>query len=222
MICLVWGTSVGAMAEEPVVLPSVSPPVSLSVAKGKAVASVEPSSVRTPEGVVEALHDILIECMKRADELGFEGRYGLIVETLDETFDLPLMARTSIARAWKELGREEQRAWLGLSRRYSASNYANQFDGYSGQHFATLKKEPAARGTIKVFTELVQPSDDNVQLDYRLREVDGEWRIIDVHLDGKVSELTLRRADYRAVIERRGFDDLVKEVTEKVERFADE
>jgi len=62
----------------------------------------------------------------------------------------------------------------------------------------------------------------NVQLDYRLRQVNGVWRVIDVHLDGKVSELTLRRADYRAVIERRGFDELVMEVTEKIEGFAKE
>lgn len=213
VLLVAFGAGAVVRADDP------PPPAST---EGKAVASVDPKLGKTPEDVVETLHAVLIDCMKHADELGFEGRYERIVATLDVTFDLPLMARTSISVSWKDLEREEQLAWLELSRRYSASNYANQFDGYSGQHFETLRREPAARGTVKVFTELVQPDDDDVQLDYRLRKVDGEWRIIDVQLDGKVSELTLRRADYRAVIERRGFDALVKEITEKVEKFAAE
>jgi len=34
---------------------------------------------------------------------------------------------------------------------------------------------------------------------YRMREVDGAWKVIDVYSDG-VSELTLRRDDFGAAI----------------------
>jgi len=73
-----------------------------------------------------------------------------------------------------------------------------------------------------VKTEFVQPSDDNVRFDYRLRQVDGRWLIIDITLDGKVSEITLRRADYSAVIEREGFEKLITSLQKKIAKLEKE
>ena len=42
------------------------------------------------------------------------------------------------------------------------------------------------------------------------------WRIIDIQLDGKISEITLRRADYRAVIKRKGYQALVELITKQI------
>ena len=92
----------------------------------------------------------------------------------------------------------------------------------SNQHFETLGEEPAARGTILVKTEFVQPTDDNVKFDYRLRKTNGRWRVIDVTLDGKVSEMTLRRADYTSVIDRDGYPALVEAVQKKIDNYANE
>ncbi len=48
------------------------------------------------------------------------------------------------------------------------------------------------------------------------RSGDGAWRIMDVYLDGKVSELALRRSEYFAVVEREGFVFLVSSLEEKL------
>ena len=141
---------------------------------------------------------------------------------IDDAFDITLMAKASIGPAWKDLDEEARRSWVALSRTYSASNYTNNFVGWSGQVFETLGIEPAARGTILVKTEFVQQSDDNVKFDYRLRKVAEGWRVIDIQIDGKVSEITLRRANYRSVIERKGFPQLIAEVEKKVEKFRTE
>jgi phospholipid transport system substrate-binding protein len=172
--------------------------------------------------VVESLHAALLSCMLEADQVGFEGRYDRIVANLQETFDLPFMARISIGRAWKDLSPEQRVDFVDLSRRLSASRYADNFNGYGGETFETLAEAPAARSTIVVKTQLVLPSEDDVRFDYRLRNAGDGWRIIDVQLDGKVSEITLRRSDYRAVIERRGFSTLVEELEKKIEDLSPE
>ena len=51
-----------------------------------------------------------------------------------------------------------------------------------------------------------------MKFDYRLRQSEEGWRIIDVTLDGKVSEITMRRADYGSVIKREGFPRLVDSI----------
>ena len=132
------------------------------------------------------------------------------------------MARLSVGAAWKELSEEQRADFIDLSRRLSAASYADNFDGYGGERFDTLADEPAAHSTIVVKTELVLPKEKNVRFDYRLRESRIGWRIIDVQLDGKVSEITLRRADYRAVIERKGFPQLVTDLEKKVRKLSKE
>jgi phospholipid transport system substrate-binding protein len=175
-----------------------------------------------PRSVVESLHTVLLECMKGGCGPDFAGRYERIVDQLDQTFDLPFMARISIGKSWKSLSPEERRTFVSLSRSLSASNYASNFESYGGQRFDTLGEEPAARGTILVKTELVQPSDDNVRFDYRLRKGKAGWRVIDVTLDGKVSEITMRRAEYVSVIERDGFPKLVEKLEKKLAKLAQE
>lgn len=203
-------TALGLAMSSPAAWASDSAPAGLGEA---------PSS---PRAIVESLHAVLLGCMQGDCGPSFEGRYERIVAQLDQTFDLLFMARISVGKAWNALSREERVEFVALSRSLSASNYASNFDGFGGQHFETLGEEPAARGTILVKTELVQPSDDNVKFDYRLRESSAGWRIIDVTLDGKVSEITMRRADYRSVIKREGFPKLVEALEEKVAKHAEE
>jgi len=169
--------------------------------------------------VVESFHEVLLGCMQEADTLGFQCRYDRIATSLDETFDLPFMARTLVGATWKELTRQQQADFVDLSRRLSASRYADNFDSHGGQRFETHSEEPAARGTIVVKTEFIQPKDRNVQFDYRLRKVEGRWRIIDIYLDGMISELVLWRGQYRSLIENEGFAKLVEALENRIDEL---
>lgn len=206
----------------------LSAPASADAAGLAVVVAAESGAAASSQGagaaaraVVESLHHVLLSCMKEADKLGFQGRYDRIAAELDKAFDLPFMARVSVGAAWEELSEQQRSEFADLSRRYSASKYAQNFDGYGGERFETLSHGPAARGTIVVKTMLVQPGDD-VRFDYRLRQVGGRWRIIDVQLDGMVSELTVRRAQFRSVIRREGFRRLVETLEERVDELSRE
>ena len=172
-----------------------------------------------PVAVVESLHGALLDGMKGEFGPTFENRRARILAVLDETFDLPFMARMSLGKAWKTLGADQREAFFAAQRMLSASNYASNFDSWGGQSFETLGDKPAARNTILVQTELILLDDDDVRFDYRLRQTAGRWRVIDVTLDGKVSEITLRRADYTSFLERNGFDSLLAEIQRKIAKL---
>ena len=211
LLLLLLAPAPAGAVEQEAVLPAVS-----------AVAPASEDAGAAARAVVESLHGVLLGCMERADEFGFQGRYDRIAAELDEAFDLPFMARVSVGAAWKELAEQERTEFVDLSRRYSASKYAYNFNGYGGERFETLFYEPATRGTMVVKTTLVQPKDDDVQFDYHLRNADGHWRIIDIQLDGKSSELPYRRARYRSLIRREGFPHLVESLEEKIDEFSRE
>ena len=52
-------------------------------------------------------------------------------------------------------------------------------------------------------------------LNYLLRQTNGQWRIMNVVAQG-VSDLSLKRADYTAVIKTEGFDSLINRLEKKI------
>jgi phospholipid transport system substrate-binding protein len=174
----------------------------------------------TPTAVIERLHGALLRVMKASDAMGFQERYDILAPVLEECFDLAFMARKSVGRYWRTASEEDQRRLLETFRRYSIANYAGRFTGYSGQQFETLGDEPALRDTVLVRTRIVAPNDDPVHLDYRLRQVDGGWKVIDVYLNGTVSELALRRSEYPALIQREGMEGLLSSLDAKIAKLA--
>jgi len=169
--------------------------------------------------VVEELHDALLGTMKQAEELGYRGRYQKLEPALTVAFDLHFMAEKSVGRHWKKLDEADRERWVALFGRVTVANYAGRFEGFSGQSFETIETVPAAHETWLVRTKLVNPEDEDVQLNYRLRENGKGWRIIDVYLNGTVSELALRRSEYSAILKREGFDKLLSVVEEKIGEF---
>ena len=181
--------------------------------------AAESSSSPAPRSVVESFHAVLIDCMVRSDELGFAGRAQRVAKCQDETFDIGGSARRSVLRGWKRLDTEERTRWVALARQYWASKYAHEYPSFSGQNFETLGVEPASDEEVMVHARLARPNAGDVELDYRLRQVDGDWRIIDPHIAGGRSEVWRHREVYYSALERRNFDSLVTEIIEKMARF---
>ncbi|MDJ0847093.1 MAG: ABC transporter substrate-binding protein [Myxococcota bacterium] len=170
---------------------------------------------------VERLHVVLLQVMKSAEAgTGFTGRFDELEPVLIESFDLPFMAEKSVGRYWKKASSEERAELVDTFTRYMIANYAGRFHGYSGQSFETLRVETSARGTLLVRTRLVDPTGDDVNLDYRMRSHEGAWKIVDVYLNGTVSELALRRSEYSSLIQREGFEALLVALNEKIETLA--
>ncbi len=194
------------------------------IAGPAAFASEGDPATRTSEGAapaaVERLHDALIDVMKNADDLGYEGRFDRLEPVVLETFDTDFMAEKSVGRHWKKLGQADRERLLATFQNFLVANYAGRFDGWSGQSFETLGEEPGLRETVMVNTRLLDPGNESVLINYRLRLHEGSWQIIDIHLKGTVSELALRRSEYSSLIKRDGFDALMDALDERIASLA--
>lgn len=182
-----------------------------------AVAVEAPAESGAPTAMIEKFHTGLLQIMKDAKTLGFEGRIDRLAPLMRETFDLDFMASKTVGRHWKKLSDEEKARWAETFARFTTANYAGRFTGYTGEEFVTLGVEDAARGTRNVLTKIVVPDGEDVQLNYRVIERDGVWKVIDVYLNGTVSELALRRSEYSSALKREGFDYLMASIENKIE-----
>jgi phospholipid transport system substrate-binding protein len=186
-------------------------------ASARAEAIAPPSA---PVQVVEKLHAALLGVMKDAEKLGYEGRYERLAPVLKETYDTSFMAEKSVGRHWKQATPADQAELVETFSRFMIANYAGRFDGYSGQSFQTVGEEPSAQGTVLVRTRLIEPQGEGVQLNYRLRPDNGSWKIIDVYLNGTVSELALRRSEYASLIKREGWNAVIAALDQRIQGFS--
>jgi phospholipid transport system substrate-binding protein len=165
--------------------------------------------------VVDGLHAALLDVMKNAASLGPGGRREKLAPVLDTTYDFPAMAQRSLGGGWAKLDADQRARFISAFRGMTLRTYATRFDGYSGERFETLGEEPSIAGTV-IVRSLLHTENEDVHLDYRLRETPAGFRVIDVYLGGTVSELALRRAEYSSALERDGFDALVSALERKL------
>ena len=175
-------------------------------------ATADPSR---PAATVERLHAALIEVMKNADTLGFEGRRQSLEPVLIESFDLGYISEIVLGREWDGLSEQDRARMIDTFTRLTVATYAARFDGYSGESFRTAEEKAMNRGRVLVRTELVRTDDEPVQLDYVLQQQEGSWRIVNVVAEG-VSDLSLKRADYGSVIKREGFRPLIDKLESQI------
>ena len=205
LLALCFGAQPIAAEEAAAIDPAVAP------------TAAEEDEASSPVPTIETFHAGLLDIMKQAKELGFEGRIDKLDPLMAQTFDLPFMASKTVGSHWRKLSDEDKARWSEVFTRLTTANYAGRFTGFKGEEFETLGVEDAARGTRMVLTKIIVPDDKDVHLNYRMLERDGEWKVIDVYLDGTVSELALRRSEYSSALKREGFEELVAAVETKIE-----
>jgi len=174
------------------------------------------ASAAAARATVERLYATLLEVTQHSEELAYEGRYAQLDPVLQQAYDLPFMSAKTLGRYWKDLSEQDRGRWISAFTRLTVSTYAKRFGEYSGQRFEILNVQPSRHETLIVRTQIVPVDEEPVELDYRLRRAEGDWRIIDVFMNGTVSELALRRSEYSSVFKRDGFEALLSSLEEKI------
>jgi phospholipid transport system substrate-binding protein len=172
-----------------------------------------------PRQVVEGLHATILTVMKDAAELGYEGRYARLEPVVREGFDLPYIARIAVGRYWKDLDKGQKGELVRTFGRLSVAAYASRFDRFGGESFQSRGEQELKRGRRLVQSALIKSDGSPVHFDYVLHQKNGQWRIINVVVDG-VSDLSLTRAEYTATVEKEGFDALLEKLNDKIETYA--
>lgn len=176
-----------------------------------------PPGADAARAVVERLNERLLDVANRSDELGQAGREAELRAVVLETFDVPLLARASLGGYWQQLDAAQRALWLETYTEFHIVATAHSWRRDRGARFDYLGEEPGGRGTVLVKTGLDRIGQGfDVRRDYRLRDTDGTWRIIDLFTPGSVSQVGMRRSEYLAVIARSDFDTLIEDMTARI------
>jgi phospholipid transport system substrate-binding protein len=166
--------------------------------------SADPATSR-----ISGFYEILLNTMQRGRQLGLKGRYEKLAPVLSKTYDLVSMARIAVGPSWNGLSAQQQLEIINAFTRITVATYASRFDDFSGERFEISQTVDQPNGDKIVKTRIIQTNGKTVVLNYLMRKSGAEWKIVDVYLDGTISELATRRSEFGAILKSGGPDALV-------------
>ena len=172
--------------------------------------------------VIERLNATLLKIMQNADRLGYAGRYAEMAPTVSESFDIAYMAEQAAGSYWKSLTEAQRKSLADAFDRFTIASYAARFNGYSGQKFVVLGEAPGAANSMMVRNQLVKGNGEAISIDYALKQNSEKWRIVDVYLKGRFSELAVRRGEYTSAIKSQGISYLIEQIEGRVNALRDQ
>jgi phospholipid transport system substrate-binding protein len=157
---------------------------------------------------VKTLTDALLESMRAGAAQSITERSRKLQPVIEQVFALALVAHFAVGPEWTSFSPDQQKGIIAAFTRFTVANYAHNFNSYDGQKFE-IDDNVATRGQDKIVrTRIIPTHDTPVSLLYRMHEVDGAWKIVDVFSNG-VSELALRRTDFGAALAAGGPPELI-------------
>ncbi|HEY4113255.1 MAG TPA: ABC transporter substrate-binding protein [Rhizomicrobium sp.] len=161
---------------------------------------------------ISRFYDALLASMKGGKSLGVQGRYRKLEPVITQVFDLPDMTKYAVGPAWDKMSAADQQALIRAFTRMTVADYAKNFDSYDGEQF-TVDPNVQTRGQDKlVSTKLITASKSVTPFIYRMREAGGTWKVVDVFLNGFVSELATKRSDFASTVASGGASALVAKI----------
>jgi len=173
------------------------------------------AEARTAREVVESLQSALLEAMRGGAELGYAGRLAVVTPAADRAHSAEALARLVLHSNWQPLTEDQRSRFVDALSRLTASAYAARFDSYDGQRFEVVQEREVRDGVALVRTRVHKADGGTVSLDYLLRRFESGWRIVNIIADG-VSEVSVKRAEYDAIIAREGFDALLADIERQI------
>jgi phospholipid transport system substrate-binding protein len=166
---------------------------------------------------IETFYSALIDTMKQGTQLGLQGRYRQLTTVTRETFDLPAMTQLSVGPSWSMLSEMERKLITDAFERMTIANYAKNFASFAGEIFA-IDPMVKMRNADKIVESKLTSGSTVVPFNYRLHLVGDKWKIVDIYLNGYVSQLAVRRADFASTVASSGAAGLAKKINDLVDK----
>ena len=162
---------------------------------------------------IEAYYQQLMPTLKAAGSLSVGERDRRFGPAIRSAFDIGTMTRLASGPAWSKFSGAQQAAVRDAFARFLVAEYAHQVTDYSGESFVVdPQTSPASGGGEIVRTKLLQPGGRTVQINYLVRG----GHVIDVYLNGTISDLATRRDEFSSILAGGGgADALVKTLRER-------
>lgn len=172
---------------------------------------------RAPDAMVKGVTEEVLTILREDKQIRSDStRTAELIETrIAPHFDFPRMTALAVGRHWTQANEEQRRQLSDEFRTLLVRTYANALTEYRDETvtFKPMRKGPDSKEVL-VQSQINKPGGQPIDLDYRLVDKGGEWKVIDVTVAG-VSLVTNYRSSFNNEISSGGIEGLLKALQEK-------
>ncbi len=135
-----------------------------------------------------------------------------------KALDTQNIGKFVLGRYVRTTSKEDQQAFIKAFTDMALKSWADKFNLYTGQQL-TFQGERPAEGKNQVYVDsLIQNDPNPVQVIWRLREKNGEYKIVDIIVEGVSMALSYRN-EYTAYLQNHTLPELTQKLTEQADAF---
>ena len=120
---------------------------------------------------------------------------------LRRSVDIQGVGRFILGRLWRQASPAEQQEYMRLFEETLIRNLSSRFGEYQGVRFALGRSQQRTEEDVLVNTIIERSNTAPFSLDWRVSEVNGQPKVVDVIAEGTSLRLT-QRSEYSSVIQR--------------------
>lgn len=169
---------------------------------------------RTPSQVVDGLANHVLGIL-RDQSLSTDQKRERIEQIAYQAMDFSTISKLVLARNWTKFSPAQQGEFEAEFKRHLSVTYGRNIESYHNESVQILGDRQESRGDVTVQTKILRGGGAaDVVVDYRLRQRDGQWKIIDVIVEG-VSMVSNFRSQFQDIVSNGGPDRLLTLLKEK-------
>ena len=114
--------------------------------------------------------------------------------------DFDTLSRLVLARNWSAFSPAQQEEFVREFKRHLSLTYGKNLDSYHNEKIVITGDREEANGDRTVHSKILRGGGSNdISVDYRLRKINGQWRIIDFIIEN-VSLVANYRAQFQDIL----------------------
>ena len=146
-------------------------------------------------------------------ESGMRVRRDQIRRLIESRFDFNEIARRSLGSHWKSLSPHEQREFVETFKGFLEIAYVSLIESLDGDKIL-YRRETRETDSAQVDTAMVTKKGEGLAVVYRMRFLDGAWKIYDLVIEN-ISVVNNYRSQFSRVIAKSSYGELLQKLKEK-------
>jgi phospholipid transport system substrate-binding protein len=139
-----------------------------------------------------------------------------ILDIVDDYFDFEEMGKRALGRPWKDQAPAKQKEFVALFKRLLFNTYVDRVETYTGSNEQVVYDQEQIEGNYGVvYTRILGYKNRDIQVDYRLRQGNKDWKVYDVIVEG-ISLVNNYRQQFNSILANDSFDSLLELLKDKV------
>ncbi len=169
------------------------------------------ATAANPEVAVTFVTELATEAiniLRQTEANDIEERKDVLRDILHQGFDFNAIGRLILGRHWRAASKEQRADYLRLFSEYVLRTYSSMLGGYTDERFEIGRAKPVGKADMMVDSRIVGSEGPPVVVNWRVRVINEQYKVIDVSVEG-VSMVLTKRSEFSSVIKNKGFDGLL-------------